>query len=134
MIVNSYKFTVRTVYNSLRVQFQAFLRSYSNLHENLERGQSNDVILCGDFNIDLLQILSSPFLHLMSSLYLIPMISYPIMISNSVTLIDNVFMILPDDCTSCVLSYDLSDHLPVLIIKKCFCISRCIKYSKYCIL
>ena len=55
----------------------------------------------------------------MSSLYLIPMISKPTrLIGNSATLIDNIFMTLPDDCTSGVLSYDLSDHLPVFIIKR----------------
>ena len=98
---------------------QAFLDSFPNLYDNLEREQANDIISCGEFNIDLLQNLSSPLLHLMSLLYLIPMISNPTrLIVNSVTFIEHICTTLPDDCTSGVLSYDLSDHLPVSIIKR----------------
>ena len=47
------------------------------------------------------------------------MISKPTrLIGNSGTLIYNICMTLPGDCTSGVLSYDLSDHLPVFISKR----------------
>ena len=63
MNVNSYEFTVGTVCKPLAkwVQLQAFLDSFSYLHNNLERGKANYIILCGDFTLDLLQNLSSHF-------------------------------------------------------------------------
>ena len=84
--------------------------------------QTKDIILVGDFNIDLLKINehkdSNSFYNCMTSHLLIPTITRPTRITpTSSTLIDNIFTNLWSKVAdSSVVISDLSDHFPVLTI------------------
>ena len=81
-------------------------------------------MLCGDFNIDLLNKdcnnLTS-FLNTMYSLSLLPSISKPTrIIDNSATRIDNFFINEPFNFESGILISDISDHFPIFFNRKNF--------------
>ena len=86
--------------------------------------RSNEIILAGDFNIDLLKIRSKPrfenFFETMCTLNLLPKITNPTRISsNSCTLIDNIYCSVTkcfNDISAGVLSHRLSDHQPVFAV------------------
>ena len=81
-------------------------------------------MLCGDFNIDLLNKdcnNSTLFLNTMYSLSLLPIISKPTMITdNSAKLIDNFFISEPCNFESGILISDISDHFPIFFSCKDF--------------
>ena len=77
------------------------------------------MLVCGDFNIDLLQHETHDcvrqFLDLMYSIGLYPLITKPTRISqNTATLIDNIFTTDIEQHYTCgLLINDISDHLPI---------------------
>jgi hypothetical protein len=93
------------------------------LRSEKEFKNSKDIILCGDFNIDLLKSDS----HSGSGVYLdtlleqgiLPLITLPTRIMNrSASLIDHISTNISDDCydTGIIIS-DISDHFPVFYIR-----------------
>ena len=83
----------------------------------------DDFILCGDFNFNLLDLENNNtamrFLTSTNSFSLHPLISKPTRITEtSATLIDNIFMRNPIDFTAGLLNFDISDHLPIFLIKR----------------
>ena len=88
-------------------------------------------MMCGDFNIDLLNKEcnnSTSFLNTMYSLSLLPIISKPTRITdNSASVIDNFFINEPCNFESGIIIYDISDHFPIFINRKNF---FCTKASK----
>ena len=79
-----------------------------------------DVIVCGDFNVDLLTVgenaLSFDFLNRMHGLSFIPVISKPTRVTNtSATLIDNIFISTPALYTSGIFATDISGHFPIFV-------------------
>ena len=79
---------------------------------------NKSMFLCGDFNLDLLNLPTKRFIDMMFSLGMFPLISKPSRITDvSATLIDNIFTNeLTYTITSGLLINDISDHLPVFAI------------------
>ena len=86
--------------------------------------QNDDIILLGDFNIDLIKYSSnletSRYLDLLNSIGLTSCISLPTRIAkNSATLIDHIFLKKTDSyLNSGILQYAISNHLPTFLLKK----------------
>ena len=83
--------------------------------------QSDDLIICGDFNLDLLKIQTinnvSDFYDNVNTLSLVPTITKPTRVStNCHSLIDNILVSKPFNYSSGLLSFDVSDHFPIFII------------------
>ena len=82
------------------------------------------MLVCGDFNIDLLQHETHDcvrqFLDLMYSIGLYPLITKPTRISqNTATLIDNIFTTDIEQHYTCgLLINDISDHLPIFTMEQ----------------
>ena len=79
------------------------------------------LIICGDFNYDLLKISSetrvSNFYDVVSTLTLVPTITKPTRIqAESYSILDNILISDPVDFKSGILTFDQSDHMPVFII------------------
>ena len=99
--------------------------------EWLERLFANNakrnVIICGDYNIDLLKVkkhkLTAEFIDTMFSMNMYPLITKPTRITAySATLIDNIFTNILDNSTiSGLLLNDTSDHLPVFMVYETNC-------------
>ena len=83
----------------------------------------DEIILRGDFNLDILSYGNNEnTLNLLNSLTyqsLIPIITKPSRITNqTATLIDNIFINQPNEFVSGILISDISDHLPLFILKQ----------------
>ena len=119
--LSSCKFLLCTIYKPPRVQYQMFIESFLDIYDNVNSNSFSDVMVCGDFNVNLLAPDSSEFVNSMAEISLLPTISKPTRLSNSsATLIDNIFIKLPFNFVSGILVYDISDHLPIFIIRKNF--------------
>ena len=85
-----------------------------NILSTVNQSKIYDLVLWGDFNIDLLNKdcnNSTLFLNTMHSPSLLPIISKPTRITdNSATLIDNFFINEPCNFESGILIFDISDH------------------------
>ena len=95
-----------------------FLKS---LTERLTKENNKEVILMGDFNIDLIKSNSnanaSEFLDVIYSSNLLPHITSPTRLtSRSHTLIDNIFSNINEECTSDNIINTISDHLGQFLI------------------
>ena len=95
-----------------------FLKS---LTERLTKENNKEVILMGDFNIDLIKSNSnanaSEFLDVIYSSNLLPHITSPTQLtSRSHTLIDNIFSNINEECTSDNIINTISDHLGQFLI------------------
>ena len=105
--------------------FQTFLEE----KVSLLCSASVNVIVCGDFNLDLLKIGedsgSASFLNVMNTFFLIPTITKPTRITDSsCTLIDDIFISYLSNITSEILTAEISDHLPIFIIFRYFFINK----------
>ena len=95
-----------------------FLKS---LTKRLTKENKKEVILLGDFNIDLIKSNSnanaSEFLDVIYSSNLLPHITSPTQLtSRSHTLIDNIFSNINEECTSGNIINTISDHLGQFLI------------------
>lgn len=87
--------------------------------ELYSKHNSNGLIICGDFNIDLIKtyehMKTTDFINNMFSLGLYPIILKPSRITkDSATLIDNIFVNINEKVLkSGLLLTDITDHLPV---------------------
>ena len=117
--IDSQNFTIATVYKPPQVEFPIFIEAWNFLLNTLTINQSRDITICGDFNIDLFSNLSEPFQDAIFSQSFVPIINKPTRITDtSATLIDNILINNPSNFTSGILLYDISDHLPIFIIRK----------------
>ena len=102
--------------------YDQFINEFTPILEKLERN-NKDVILSGDFNIDLLKInernIISEYFNMLTSNSFYPKITVPTRLTNTRgTLIDNFLCKLTEntlDTTSGVLIQKLSDHQPYFI-------------------
>lgn len=87
----------------------------------------HDIILCGDYNIDLLKVNNEKsikdFIDSMLSNNLYPLITRPTRVTvRSTTLIDNIFTnIINNEIISGILVSDISDHFPVFMVYNVNC-------------
>ena len=102
----------------------------TTLEHKLRKLNSNDLnILSGDFNYDLFKTnfdnRTSHFYDTLSSLSYVPLITKPTRISNNTfSIIDNIFLSHPANCTSGILTFDVSDHLPIFLLLNDFFLSK----------
>ena len=86
-------------------------------------GMTGKLVIVGDFNYDLMKVSTdarcSDFFDCISTCSLMPAITKPTHFTSSVfSLIDNIFVSGSDGYSSGVLTFDVSDHLPIFIIYK----------------
>lgn len=110
------KIQVCVVYKPPSAPIPLFLQSLESLLASLD---DKDVVVMGDFNINLLEFNenthTTEFITLMSSNSLIPSCTIPTRVaSTSATLIDNIFLTTPATSSQVVLT-DFSDHFFFLI-------------------
>ena len=109
--------------NNNNAYIESFITELTPQINNLLQSKSN-IILCGDFNINLLQIKNRPifsdYFELMTTNGLYPAITYPTRFTDTnCTLIDNIFYKSKYNNTfksSGILLTDISDHLPCFAI------------------
>ena len=109
----------------ININYQRFIRELTPILSAFEK-RNAEVILAGDFNIDLLQVnrksIFSEFFDLMTSFSFYPKVTLPTRLSKSKgSLIDNFFVKLSDKTNSssaCILTSALSDHFPYFIAFK----------------
>ena len=110
----------------------------NNILCNLEN-QNSEVIICGDFNIDLLKVnnkkTTTDFYDMMTSSGFFPKITLPTRITyHSSTLIDNIFCKLSSrliNSRAGIVDTHISDHLPIFIcIENLICKEGVHKYVK----
>lgn len=132
---HKHKITICNIYRPPRdnvEQINIFLNELTPILEQLNR-ENSEVILLGDFNLDLLMVnqknIVSVYLNLMFTYGFIPTITIPTRIHNSATLIDNIF--LRSTKHTCfyktgVMISSVSDHLPIIL-----CIDLSLKRMNY---
>ena len=109
----------------ININYQRFISELTPILSAFEK-RNAEVILAGDFNIDLLQVnrksIFSEFFDLMTSFSFYPKVTLPTRLSKSKgSLIDNFFVKLSDKTNSssaCILTSALSDHFPYFIAFK----------------
>ena len=112
---------VSCIYKAPSSKYDDFNRELETLL-NKFKFSKKEVLICGDFNIDLLKYNehkgTQEFLHIMFNKGLHPIISKPSRITRfSSTLIDNIFTNNIDDTLySGLLISDVSDHLPIFSV------------------
>ena len=109
---------VLTIYRPPDSNYSDFIDIFNSTVSNFKPDY-----ICGDFNLDLLRLddarESCNFLDTIRSYSFLPVINKPTRISNnSATLIDNIFVGSPGVYVSGIITYDLSDHLPIFIIAR----------------
>ena len=117
--------------------YMGFIEEFQVIVDSLAKGNKNTLI-CGDFNMDLLQLKNKPavndFLDVLLSTGFIPTITYPTRLNpnhNSASLIDNVFAKITQsviNCTSGILTNRTSDHMPIFTLLDLFFTRR---HSEY---
>jgi hypothetical protein len=118
---NSHKENFICIYKPPNTKMKHFINEFEQLLDGLT---SKHIVICGDFNIDLLkydhQKETKNFVDNMFSNCFIPLINKPTRISHkSATLIDNFWVkdsILPSQLDAGILTEDISDHLPIFYI------------------
>lgn len=119
------KLTLGNIYRPPRDNLQnynTFINEFSNVLQQLQRS-SNEVIIAGDFNIDLLNIQHKPvfqeYYDMITSHSFFPKIVFPTRLNQTNgTLIDNFLSKLSyrfSKTTAGILTADISDHLPIFL-------------------
>lgn len=116
---------IATFYRPPGGNIDLFLDKFNDTLNELNANNNQEIIVCGDFNIDLLTNLNNAdslnFINMCSSFSLVPLISKPTRVTeNTATLIDNIIVNNPIHITSGIITVDISDHMPVFIIRKEF--------------
>lgn len=115
--------TIGSFYRPPSADCNMFTDKLHEIHALLSSNTKQELVFCGDFNMDLLNYENNAgtlnFLTCLNSLPLIPLITKPTRITDaSATLIDNIFVNNPTQTVSGILTADISDHLPVFIIRR----------------
>ena len=100
-----------------------FIDKLSELLSIISGNGYDEIILCVDFNLYILNYDNNGntlnLLNSLTSQSLIPIITKPSRITNqTATLIDNIFINQPNGVVSGILFYDISDYLPLFILKR----------------
>ena len=124
--------------SDLAQSHMVFCENMNNILCNLEN-QNSEVIICGDFNIDLLKVnikkTTTDFYDMITSSGFFPKITLPTRITyHSSTLIDNIFCKLSSrliNSRAGIVDTHISDHLPIFIcIENLICKEGVRKYVK----
>lgn len=114
-----------TIYKPPIADCDAFTTTLQGLINLSSGNRFADIIICGDFNMDLLNLENHSgtlnFLNSMNTLSLIPLITKPTRITNtSATLIDNLFVNGSCQLMAGIIISDITDHFPIFYIRKGF--------------
>ena len=113
-------FTIGSVYKPPSTCIKLFTESFkTNVLDNLDTGK---LIICGDFNVDLLADLTSDRINFISSLLeknLLPTINVPTRITPfSATLLDHIWTNIDEIHSSFTIDYPITDHSFICTIFK----------------
>ena len=116
------KYLICEIYRPPRSNPTDFLDKLESLFYNFQTSQYEEIFICGDFNLNLLDSETnnsiSQFINQMSTYSLLPVISRPTRITEQTsTLIDNIFIKHPNNFKSGIIISTISDHLPVFMKK-----------------
>ena len=122
LLPNDTHFILGNIYRPPRDNIENYT-CFMEEFESVIKQFTGDVIICGDFNIDLLKIsernIINDFLENLLSNGLLPKITFPTRITrNSGTLIDNVLTKISNNfsnTTSGICAIRISDHLPYFV-------------------
>ena len=116
-------FVVGCVYKPPDADFNSFVQALEDILACVSRVICCEVFICGDFNLNILNLLTCDnnvdFLNLMIANSYSPVITKPSRIddtTNSYTLLDNIFCKSPTRYISGLLLTALSDHYPVFLL------------------
>ena len=124
LFLNLYKddkhFFLGLIYRPPNSNCNIFIDKLNEIISSLKLSNSKECIICGDFNLNLLNYSNCnntlKFINLMNASSFIPVISKPSRITdNSATLIDNIYINQPSQFLSGLLTCDFSDHLPLFL-------------------
>ena len=107
----------------MNVKTGDFIDNFHEVVSGIKLCRGDELIMCGDFNINLLEADGSDdsmlFLNIAHSFSMMPIITKPTRISRiSATLIDNILLRTPISYVSGILSCDITDHFPIFLFKK----------------
>lgn len=113
-----------TFYRPPSGNLDLFFDKFNSTLNELNAYTKSEIIVCGDFNVDLLASENNEslnFINTCSSFSFVPLISKPTRVTeNSATLIDNILVSNPIQITSGIVTVDISDHMPVFVIRRNF--------------
>ena len=116
------KYLICEIYRPPRCIPSEFLEKLDSLFSNLQSAQYEEIFICGDYNLNLLDADSNnptnQFVNQMSSYSLLPVISRATRITElTSSLIDNIFIKHPINFDSGLIISTVSDHLPIFVRK-----------------
>ena len=115
---------IATIYRPPNSNHDLFINKLNEIIYSCNKIRIDEFILCGDFNYNLFESDDNNvmrFHNTLNSFSLIPVISKPTRIAqNSATLIDNICLRNPIDFIAGLFNIDISDHLPIFLIKENF--------------
>ena len=116
---NSKNIIVYSIYRPPNTDVSFFIEQINTSLKLLKHQPDNNIYLCGDFYIDLLNQdchnIYADFVNILASLSFFPLITSSTRItSHSTSLIDNIFSNSFTEHITCILLSDISDHLPIL--------------------
>ena len=99
-----------------------FVKKFSEIMSGMRLARYHKIIICGDFNINMMNIEDGTNLDFINTMYshsLLPMISKPTRITaQTATLIDNIFISNSVNCVAGAILSDISDHLPIFLLDR----------------
>ena len=116
---------VSSIYKPPNTKFDDFKTCMNKSLLSLSQNET-DIIICGDFNLDLLKLIessnnASTFYDDIKAMALIPTICKPNRLTNSSgTLIDYMFVSNLQSFVSGIFTIDISGHLPIFLYRKIF--------------
>ena len=116
------KYLICEIYRPPRSTPSEFLEKLESIFNNLRSTQYEEIFICGDYNLNLLESESnnatSQFVNQMATYSLLPVISRPTRITEQTSsVIDNIFIKHPINFYSGVIISTISDHVPIFITK-----------------
>ena len=120
------KLKVGCIYKPPNAHHDTFITNFESKIQNLN-SLRGELVLTGDFNYDLMKVTTdvrcSDFYDCASSYSILPVITKPTHFVNaSFSLLDNIFTSQINNIKSGILTFDVSDHLPVFIVySELFC-------------
>ena len=119
------KILIATIYRPPNSNNTSFIEKLTEVLTTNNINSYDEYILLGDFNYNLLELETNNavinFLTTVNTFSLLPIITKPTRITDaSATLLDNIFIRNPLEYKSGILSFDVSDHLPIFLLKQDF--------------
>lgn len=118
---NNKRTNLLVVYRPPTGKLQSAIDILSDSTEEIRRSTSGEIVILGDFNVDMLpnNIQSRNLSMFATAARVSQIIKSPTRISNATsTLIDHIYTDMNNISDTGTLNYNLTDHLPVFVVKK----------------